>query len=416
MTKPKLLWVGHANIESGFARVTTNIIEYLKEKWDIAVLGIGYDGDPHDKPYRMYPAARAQEGGDRFGLSRITNIVERERPDVVAFVMEPWNIMPYVQNLRLGMQNAVKILGYCIVDGENMKREHANWLAQMDVTVFSTEFGLAQAVAADFNGRWYVIPHGVDPTIYKPTEKKRARKMVGLGSILGPDAFIFGNVNMNQPRKRLDLAVQSWAHWWHAAGKPDNAYLYLHADKKLDVGWDIADLARIFNVRGRVVAPAEDYTYTQETMRYVYNSLDVQFTTTAGEGWGLTTMEGMACGIPQIVPNFAALGEWCDPDVVRLVEANEISIMAHQQNVIRRTARPEDMAAAMDELYVSQDCRCGIAAAGRRHVLQQHYGWTYIAAGFDAALRDAMKSRGVANEVLVEKEVVGPSGTNAVCP
>src|SRR4030095_6152956 len=64
----------------------------------------------------------------------------------------------------------------------------------------------------------------------------------------------------------------------------------------------------IFTGSGRLRDAAE-----AAQLPLIYSALDVQVTTTLGEGWGLTTMEGMACGTPQIVPDWAALGEWATP-------------------------------------------------------------------------------------------------------
>ncbi len=42
MTKPKLLWVGDATVATGFAKVTHNVLDVLKEHWDVSVLGLNY--------------------------------------------------------------------------------------------------------------------------------------------------------------------------------------------------------------------------------------------------------------------------------------------------------------------------------------------------------------------------------------
>lgn len=153
----KVLWIGHSNIQTGFGRVTQNILGYLQREWDIAVIGIGYDGDPHKQAYRMYPAGSR---GDPWGLNRLEEIYRHEKPDVVAFLMEPWNIIQYVQMLRNGVGSKVKILAYAVVDGENMKADHAHWLSKCDVTVFPTDFAVAQAKKAGYHGYAFVIPHG----------------------------------------------------------------------------------------------------------------------------------------------------------------------------------------------------------------------------------------------------------------
>jgi len=128
VNKKRLLWVGQVLTETGYARIAENLLPYLAKEWDCAVLGIGYDGDPYsDKPFRIYRADRFQ---DPWGVNRVHALIVKERPDVVCIVMEPWNLMAFIQEIRTRMQNAVRCVAYCIVDGENMKPAHAAWLAQ----------------------------------------------------------------------------------------------------------------------------------------------------------------------------------------------------------------------------------------------------------------------------------------------
>ena len=88
--KKKVLWIGHGNIQTGFGRVAQNVLAYLRPHWDIVHLAIGYTGDPHDSPYRMYPAGNQ---GDQWGLNRLETVYRLEKPDVLMILMEPWNIL-----------------------------------------------------------------------------------------------------------------------------------------------------------------------------------------------------------------------------------------------------------------------------------------------------------------------------------
>ena len=76
----KILWYGDAVSNTGFARVTHSILNHLKEHHEIVVYGINYTGDPHQYPFKIYPAA-GHNAQDRFGIGRIQQIVEVENPD-----------------------------------------------------------------------------------------------------------------------------------------------------------------------------------------------------------------------------------------------------------------------------------------------------------------------------------------------
>ena len=48
---------------------------------------------------------------------------------------------------------------------------------------------------------------------------------------------------------------------------------------------------------------------TDDDLITLYNTMDVMINTGGGEGWGLTSAEGAACGIPQLVPDWSATRE-----------------------------------------------------------------------------------------------------------
>jgi D-inositol-3-phosphate glycosyltransferase len=406
--KKKLLWVGQVLTESGYARISENVLPYLAKDYDVSVLGIGYDGDPYtDRPYRIW---RADRFGDPWGVNRIHQVMVQERPDITCIVMEPWNLMAFIQEIRRTMKNAVRVCSYCVVDGENMKPAHAEWLAQYDITAFATAFGMNVAKAAGFNGYWYLLPHGLNPTMYQPVDRQRARRMIGLRNVLDEHAFIIGNVNENAPRKRMDLTIAAWAGWWKAAGKPRNAYLYLHCSKNSPVGWDIGQLAKHHGIKGRVVAPADDIRYGEHQMKYVYNAMDLQFTTSVGEGWGFTTMEGMACGVPQIVPNHSALSEWPDGGALVVGKGRPV-YAAQQQNVLQYEPDMNELAAQLTLLAQDYRLRDQLGRAGRALVLRDEFRWSHIAAGFNAMFEQAMEGPRVEKEFITEPVLSGPSGT-----
>ena len=82
--KPKLLWCGDIVAMTGFARVTENVLKHLDDKFEICVLGHNWWGDPtplQDR-YKMFPSSNRYQT-EPFGVQRIREVVEREKPDIV---------------------------------------------------------------------------------------------------------------------------------------------------------------------------------------------------------------------------------------------------------------------------------------------------------------------------------------------
>ena len=66
----------------------------------------------------------------------------------------------------------------------------------------------------------------------------------------------------------------------------------------------------------------------------------------------MTTLEGLACGTPQLLPDFAALGEWAR-DVCTLVPVRYPMVSTASTNLVFWSVDYREMAAAMVKLYHS---------------------------------------------------------------
>ena len=372
-SKPRMLWIGDALVPTGFATVTHRIVEQLQARWDVVVSGVNYDGAPHRLPYRVMPA---WQGGDMWGIDRFPQLCAEFDPDIVVINNDWWNVARFAAVALRGLP----LVGYMPVDGGNLAPVAMRQLNKLAAAVWYTGFGHREAAISGFKGACHVIPHGLDEGTFKPARRAHARRRLGLPA----DAFIVGNVNRNQPRKRLDVTIQIFAEWVKRH-RVREAKLLLHCAKK-DTGWDLESLARRYGVGGRLILTGGDEIRemsTVSTLRDVYASLDVQMSTTLGEGWGLTTMEGMACGVPQIVPDYAALGEWAVP-AVKVPCSRQL---VHPEiNTIGALVDEAPFIDALQSLYKNAALRSEIGKQGIAHVAREQYRWSSVACRFDRLL------------------------------
>ena len=102
MSKPKILWSADAVAKTGFARVTENLVERLKDKYEIVILANNWWGDACElqKHFKMYPSSnRFQQ--EPFGVQRIREIVDKEKPDIVFVNNDCWIVNQlYSQTIR----------------------------------------------------------------------------------------------------------------------------------------------------------------------------------------------------------------------------------------------------------------------------------------------------------------------------
>lgn len=315
----RVLWVGDAVVSSGFAKCTHEVCNRLHSAGhEVVVLGINYFGDPHSYPYPILPCRQPLDCGyDAFGVSRLPIMIERAKPDVVVLLNDPWNVNGYMLEIvRLMGDNHPPVVGWLAVDGKNQKGDQLNSLAHV---ITWTQFGAGELVRGGYHDAYDIVPLGVDTSLFHPTDKSLARSVACQNLNIPEDAFLIGCVGRNQPRKRLDLTIEYFAEWLKYS-QADDAYLYLHVAPTGDMGFDIKSLTRYYGVSGKVILcePEIGYGVENDIMPAVYNSFDVMITTTQGEGWGLCTLEAMACGVPCIVPDYSALGEWTRDAVVKI--------------------------------------------------------------------------------------------------
>jgi glycosyltransferase involved in cell wall biosynthesis len=284
--------------------------------WDVNVIGINYHGDPHDYPYKIYPAIQPfEDARDGFGIQRLANLIPRLNPNVIVLLTDPWHLPQYEQAIPEGLP----VVGWLAVDGKN---QDGKQIRRLDHTVCWTQFAVDELTSSGYDGPTSIVPLGVDSGVFYPVGDKSNSRATVLGDAitLPDDAFVVGCVGRNQwPRKRLDLTIEYFAEWVHTAGM-DNAYLYIHSAPTGERGYDIGRLFRYYEINGMGIhgQPAIGQGVGDELMRQVYDMMDVYVTTTQGEGWGLPTIEAMSCGVPCIVPDWSGLGDWTKNAAIKI--------------------------------------------------------------------------------------------------
>ena len=156
----------------------------------------------------------------------------------------------------------------------------------------------------DFDVDCTYMPHGVDTGLFKPKLKPL------YGGEPKPDAFIVGCVARNQHRKNIPRLVKGFAQFVKNNNiKPDQAKLMLHMDWNDAMGWKFPNFAAQYGIEEYLMPPMMGHldggqAATEEEMADLYNCMDVFVLPTAGEGFGIPTLEAMSCGVPICVTNY----------------------------------------------------------------------------------------------------------------
>lgn len=318
-------------IASGFAQVSKNILRDLHKTglYGITVIGIGYDGEGYDPvkfPYRIIPAVSGMSAryNDPYGRQRVLDELETGYFDIFFTIQDLMVIREMIPALvKSKAKHGFKTMMYIPVDSNlDTKPEWVmDVLPFIDFPVAYTFFAKKELQKFSTRIDIKVCYHGVDTSLFKPLpDLDRARvlneffkpavKFIDEADV--DKRFKILNVNRNQTRKDYLRTFQVFKRFKEQYPQT-NPLLMVVAEIK-DQGGDLMLMAKQLGLEYGVdwVTPM-DYNalhgYPVEAVAMWYNCADVVFSSTLGEGFGLSTVEAMACGIPVVFPDNTALTE-----------------------------------------------------------------------------------------------------------
>lgn len=376
----KILYCGDCAVQTGFGRVAENILPILAKEHEVVVLAVNYWGDPHDMPFRLYPAMPG--GSDPFGSHRLPEILHKEKPDLVLAVNDIWilnNLWAVAKPHQADL--GFKWYGYFPTDSYGFFPEVFEACKEWDGMGTYTKFGLEEVRKAGCEMPCDVVPHGIDRSMFFPMDQNECRKELGLAE----DLFVVFNGNRNQPRKRIDLTIKGFIQF--ALDKPD-ARLWLHMGKK-DQGWDLIPLFKRmsrdygFDSAGKLILTSQDFDVTRclpvERLNMVYNAADIGVNTCIGEGWGLVNFEHAATNTAQVVPDHTSLAEIFDSIPRIPIESWSVD---QNYGLDRGQPSPEGLAQILTHYYENRDDLQKVADWCGSKLAQDQYSWEVIGDAF----------------------------------
>jgi len=190
-----------------------------------------------------------------------------------------------------------KWIAYCPQDGDPPMPNWAGIYRMADQVVGMAKYG--QWVFKN----WYnmdvpFIWHGVNTKLFYPRNKPKELQ----------DRFVIGNFNRNQPRKQPVRCMEAFAKF--AKDKPD-VLLHMQMDWNDEFGWPLEYFANHFGIMQKLIRP-RPVGMPREEVAKTYSMWDANCNPTAGEGFGLTHIEGFSCGLPSVATDYTTSKELID--------------------------------------------------------------------------------------------------------
>ena len=321
MTKKKILVLSdHPLSPSGVGTQTKYVIESLLKTGRYQFICLGgaikhEDYRPqHVEPWKedwvIYPI----DGYGNHDLIR--SIMRKERPDALWFMTDP-RFYGWLWEIENEIRANMPMIYYHVWDNFPAPHFNGRFYRSTDevVCISKVTHKILQEVTPEVNS--YYLPHAVNSNIFykfKTDEKKQIikelRQQITVDSsknFKNPKKKIFFWNNRNARRKQSGTIVWWFKEFLDEVGH-DKACLVMHTDPKDSHGQDLPHLIEQLRVAdGQILLSAAKVM--PEELANLYNAVDYTVNIADAEGFGLSTLESLACGSPIIVNMTGGLQE-----------------------------------------------------------------------------------------------------------
>lgn len=428
--KLKLLTMAEStNSPTGYGVVIRNLIlGLIKKGWDIWHIGFQRYGMPETfgdgqgNSWRELRAGTAKMGDPTYP-NYLGKYLDEFKPDVVFSLVD---IFYTDEAIKQTNARGLPYVGYWPIDNPNFRLE---WLSKLKYTSYPltlSKFGkdIVDDVVKEYGeGGWKYhfnidyIYHGVDIKTFQRFPKdmlKKNRKHIFRNKTkfpAGENTFVYFFCGKNCRRKQIDRLLCAYKI---VASKYRDVVLFLKVgdqNNMYNLGLDLPDLVRKFGLSERVVVldkANQDFLDGMSNIELAgwYNISDVHVSATAGEGFGLTTIESMACGKPVIITDCSTSPELIGKKNERgwLVPVKARSYMDY--NGLWSLVDIEKMAEAMEEAYLDRKLTKKKGNEGYRWV-RKNLSWQAIVDQFDEYFRKVVKGHSTISEEEFKEAVYG---------
>lgn len=383
----------HCHQYTGYSKVSWGIIRQLAKIPWLQVIHYGFQKFPNQQfapGYRPYPpnvdvidAASIEKPFEQgFGFKQLPDAIRKTKPDVIMIYNDMSVVAKFIMEVeKSGIPQTFKTWVYCDQVYNTQINGFLDMLKMKAERIFAFTSGWKQCLKDQgVNRPIDVLLHGFEADIYRPLPRTEVRKRMNIPE----NAFVYLNVNRNQPRKRYDIMIMAFVELIvKYPTKP--IFLLCVCDKGDKGGWWLFEiLERELKLRGvpmdqfggRLMLTSQDMSFKDEDINMFYNVADVGVNSADGEGWGLCNFEQMGVGVPQVVPNIGGFKEFCKKDNSVLVEPKHRYYLPSVYSPVGGEAQamdPHDLCLGMEEYLLDSDKRKAHGEAARKTVLT--YTW-----------------------------------------
>ena len=325
--------------------------------------------DPHGDDWIIHPV-------DGYGNPQtIRDVLEHYKPDFMWFMTDP-RFYVWLWNMEDEIRPHIPMIYYHVWDNYPYPNFNKKYYDSNDIvcTISKVTDDIVRNVSSEADV--FRVPHTVDTDIFKKREKKEYSEFLApLGDY--KDKMIFFWNNRNARRKQSGTLIFWFKEFLDKIGH-DKAMLIMHTEPKDPNGQDLQAIIENLNLTDGQVIISTTKVPSKE-LSYFYNAVDCTINISDAEGFGLGTLESLACETPIIVNMTGGLQEQVTDGEDNWfgigIQPTSKSIIGSQDvpYIYEDRMAKEDFLEAIETFYdMTPEERAEMGRAGRQHVLDNY--------------------------------------------
>ena len=312
--KTILIISDHPMAPSGVGIQTKYVVNALLRtgKYKVICLGGAVKHPDYEPQVITDPESKWEDGDwvvhpvDGYGNADIIrSIMWTKKPVALWFMTDP-RFYPWLWQIENEIRPNIPMIYYHVWDNYPLPMFNKKWYDATDViaSISKVTHDLVSKVSPDVENHY--VPHAVDSKYFKKLPTTVVEKFKKENFPSERKFCVFWN-NRNARRKHTGTLI----HWFNKFAEdvgPENVRLIMHTDPKDPNGQDIEAMLHDYGITdGRIVLSTQKMP--PEGLSLLYNSVDCTINISDAEGFGLATLESLACGTPIIVNMTGGLQE-----------------------------------------------------------------------------------------------------------